>query len=404
VSRPPDARARRRDSLRLRSRVRRRRRAPQPEALQALRATDYHFTDGNRLELYREGRAGLSAMLEAIEGARRQIHFETYILRADHVGTRLLSLLATRARAGVEVRVLYDAIGSLGLAPLALEELRAAGADVVAFNPLRRMLLRLTPMQRDHRKILVIDDEVGFVGGLNVGDEYVESRWRDAHVRVAGPVVRALQAAFLESWFRADAPDPPWSQMLEPLPEAAGDERLAVLADGPTYHRRRMRDLFVAALDTARRRVRIASPYFIPGPRILAAMMRAVDRGVAVELITAGTTDHPVLRWAAHSRLRRLLRRGVRVYEVEGSMMHAKIAVFDEGWAIVGTSNLDRQSLRHSYEVNLIIDGGDVPGRLSNSLDDDLRCGRELSPEDLGRTSALVRWRNDAAALVLRHL
>jgi cardiolipin synthase len=261
-------------------------------------------------------------MLRAIEGAKRRIHLETYILRSDRTGRRFLDALTARAADGVEVRLLYDAVGSLGFDPVALRPLLEAGGDAVAFNPLRRVYPLWFPRRRDHRKILVVDGRVAFTGGLNLGDEYwgpeqhgETGGWRDTHVEVEGPAVRDLEAVFLESWFRADGPALGWLDILGPTPGPAGDVRVAVLPDGPAYRRRRTRELLIAGLEQATRHVWLASPYFAPGRRVLAALEEAGEHGVAVDLLLAGARhDHPVLRRAARSLLPRLLERGVRVH------------------------------------------------------------------------------------------
>jgi cardiolipin synthase len=379
-----------------------------PEIRRLLRAPDVRLTRGNAVHLYTDGGAGLAAMLEALGAARRRIHFETYIFRSDATGRRFASVLGERARAGVEVRLLVDALGARGLDPALSGELRGCGADVVLFNPLTRLLPRWAPRRRDHRKILVVDGEVAFTGGLNVGDEYAlgplwagrRVPWRDLHVGVRGPAVRMLEAVFLESWFRADGPDRPWLDFGGEAATAAGDQALAVLADGPTYHRRRVRDLLIAALERTRRRALLATPYFVPGRSLRRALERAAERGVEVELLTAGYSDHPSLVWASHALLPRLLEQGVRAFEVERSMMHAKVAVFDEETALLGTSNLDHQSLHHSYEVNLIAEGGSLPQQLAEQLGTELAEARPLAAEALARRSLPVRIRDRLAALV----
>jgi cardiolipin synthase len=211
-----------------------------------------------------------------------------------------------------------------------------------------------------------------------------------------------LEAVFLESWFRADGPDCPW---VEPVPPRAVDgEAVAVLADGPTYHRRRLRDLLISALKRSRCHARLVTPYFIPGARLREVLAATAARGVEVEVVIAGYVDHPVVRWAAYGMLPQLLARGVRVYEHERSMMHAKAAVFDEHLAVLGTSNLDRQSLQHSYEVNLIIAGGAFPRSLSARLQDDIRTSRPITVADLRHLSVWERLRNRAAAFVMARL
>ena len=385
---------------------------PRPRAIAELvRTRELRFTDGNRVELYETGRSGLQAMLAAIERGKRRIHLETYILRADEIGREFLAALTERAEVGVEVRVLYDAIGSFGLDEAALEPLRTAGGEAIAFNPLVRLWPRFAPRRRDHRKILVVDGAVAFMGGLNIGDEYISGlgrkpsgeEWRDAHVRVEGPCVRNLEAVFLESWFRADGPAVAWGSLLERAPAPAGDVRCAVLADGPTYRRRRTRDLLLGALEEVQGSVRLVTPYFAPGRRVLEMLGEASARGVHVALLLAGTrTDHPSLMRATRAVLPALLARGVRVFEYDAAMMHAKLACFDDEWCAVGTSNLDRQSFEHSYEVNLVIEDADLTKRAAEMFDADAAQAREVTLESLGRRSWVERARDRFWAIVLR--
>jgi cardiolipin synthase len=382
------------------------------ELRRLLPAPDVELSLGNSIELFTDGRSGLESMLDAISSARRRVHLETYILRGDATGRRFVAALAERAATGVEVRVLYDAIGSLGLDPRVFGPLLRAGGDVVAFNPLRRFYPVWAPRRRDHRKILVVDGEIGFTGGLNLGDEYwlgsaVDRRsptaWRDAHVRITGPAVAMLEAVFLESWFRADGPDRPWIGAGR-APSAEGDEAIAVVPDGPTYHRRRVRDLLAKALRDVSRRAAFVTPYFVPGRILHGALASAAERGVRVDLLLAGYTDHPILRWAARDRLPPLLACGVRVWEFEAAMMHAKCAVFDEARALIGTSNLDRQSLEHSYEVNLLVEGRELPGRLTRMIDDDIALSREVTSDALERRNFFERLRDRLARFLLTRI
>jgi cardiolipin synthase len=394
---------------RLRAGLRRRGLVRRPEMIRSLvRSRRLRFTEGNQIELFDVGYAGLDAMLAAIRSSRDRIHLETYILRGDDTGRRFLSELARRARDGVDVRLLYDSIGSLGLEPAVLADLIEAGGEVLAFNPIGRLVPGFAPRRRDHRKILVVDGKVAFTGGLNIGDEYaagrtgpVSSEWRDAHVRVVGPAVRDLEAVFLESWFRADGPGLPWDTLLGAEPAAAGNVRCAVLSDGPAYRHRLMRDLLVSALESARGDVLLESPYFAPGRRVLDALSSASQRGVAVELLLAGRTDHPILQRAARAILPRLLSTGVRVHEYQLSMLHSKLAVFDGEWATIGTSNLDRQSLERNFEVNLIIEGGDIPHRLRKRFRQELAVARRVDAESLAYRSLVERARDRCAALLL---
>jgi cardiolipin synthase len=393
---------------RIRSGLRRHGLVLRPRAIRRLAQRHrLRFTSGNRLLVFSHGADGLEAMLEAITSARARIHLETYILRADTTGARFLDALTDRAAAGVAVRVLYDAVGSRGLAESALEPLRRAGGDVVAFNPLRRVWPDFAPRRRDHRKILVIDGKCAFTGGLNIGDEYAhglgegDDGWRDTHVRVDGPAVRDLEAVFLESWFRADGPDIHWEDVLTRAPSPVGDVRCAVLADGPSYPRRRMRDFLVGALAESADRVILETPYFAPGRRVLRALSAAAQRGADIDLLLAGRTDHPILRRAARAILPQLLERGIRVHEYERAMMHAKVGVFDGNWAFVGTSNLDQQSLEHSFEVNLILEGGDVVDQLLVAFAADREGSRRVDRDMLARRGFAERALDRASAWLL---
>jgi cardiolipin synthase len=391
----------------LRARLRRHGLVRRPKPIRSrMPVRGLRYLDGNRVELYDTGREGLAAMLAAIESAREHVHLETYILRGDGVGRRFIAALAGRARAGVAVRLLYDAVGSRGLSSEVLAPLTDAGGDVVEFNPLAYAIWRFVPRRRDHRKLLIVDGRIAFTGGLNIGDEYErgmgegEPGWRDAHLRVEGPIVRDLAAVFLESWFRADGPDLAWYGLLAEDPEPRGSTRCAVLADGPVYRRRHMREMLIASLGNARERVLLESPYLAPGRRVLDALSAASRRGVEVDLLLAGRTDHPVLRRAARSILPRLLACGVRVYEYEKMMMHGKVAVFDDAWAVVGTSNLDRQSFEHSYEVNLVIDDAALPARLRQRFERDLEFSRRVDRDSL-EARGWREWLGDRLAAQL---
>lgn len=346
-------------------------------------------------------------MIEAIDRAEHHVHLETYIFRADETGRRVLSHLEARAARGVAVRVIIDAIGSRGLDRHALEPLVRAGGRIVEFNPPSQWLTRFRPRQRDHRKLLIVDSAVAFLGGLNIGDEYVEEdasgpRWRDAHLRLEGPGLTELQALFVENWFRCDGESFEWRTLVATDRRSKGDRSVAILADGPMYPRRRMRSFFLEELERARSHVLLVTPYFAPGPIVLDALGEAGDRGVRVELLIAGHSDHPILRRAAREFVPRLLQKGVRVFEDPHRMMHAKLAVFDDSLSVVGTSNLDRQSLHHSCEVNAVIEGHETADWILEHFGTDVF---DVSPIDralLARRPPWTRTIDRLAALAAR--
>ena len=354
------------------------------------------FRAGHRIALFEDGAEAFVAMEDAIAEAKEHVHLETYILRTDRLGRRLLDLLARRVREGVSVRVIYDAVGSRGIDRRLLASYAADGIEFEEWNPPARWRWRFRPRRRDHRKLLLVDGRIGFLGGLNVGDEYVGQgrdrlRWRDAHVQIEGPGLNELEAIFVESWFRAGGASFDWQPGVARAAETGGEHSLAILADGPMYPRRRMRDFFLDELERAESRVLLVSPYFAPGPKVLDAIEEASDRGVAIELVMAGRTDHPLMRRAARVLSLRLIRRGVRVFEEPQAMMHAKLAAFDDRVAVVGTSNLDRQSLVHSCEVNAVFAGDAVPRWIREHFGPERSGLIELDAPALER-GGVLRW------------
>jgi cardiolipin synthase len=365
------------------------------------------FQSDHRVELFHRGRDTLESMLEAIDSAREHVHLETYILRSDETGRRILDALEARARDGVSVRIIFDAVGSYRLDRQALAGLSRAGAEFLRFNPPSRWLWRFKPRQRDHRKILLVDGRIGFLGGMNIGDEYVHEdqngpTWRDAHVRLEGPALVELQALFLENWFRSGGESFDWRSLVAGSSEVDGDRSVAILADGPMYRRRRLRRFFLDELQRAESHVLLVSPYFAPGSRVLDALEAASERGVLVELLLAGHSDHPLLRRAVREFIPRLLKHGVKVYEDPRRMMHAKLAVFDDSLAVLGTSNLDRQSLDHSCEVNAVFDGQQTSKWILEHFGTDVHEVVPIDQDTLARRRPWTRWVDRAAAFWAR--
>jgi cardiolipin synthase len=364
------------------------------------------LTCGNKVEVHSTGSSGLEAMLTTIRAATRRIHLETYILRADETGCRFFRALEERARDGVEVRLLYDDFGARGITRRVLAPMHAAGVKTAVFRPLRRLRLR----ERDHRKILVVDDLVAFTGGLNVANECFSGLrspvgpWRDLHLQIEGPAARDLDRVFEQSWAIAAGGDVqlPSSPMHEVA--SAGEGTLSVLPDGPRNCPQRLRDLLRREIEVARRSALIVSPYFIPGASIRRAMGDAVSRGVDVEVLIAGTNDHPLVAWAVQAMLTPYLESGVKVTAFREALMHAKVAVFDDERAIVGTSNYDQQSLHYSYEVNLLAVGGELPRQLATIVRADMDQAIAVTTESLAQRHPFERTRDALAAALVSKL
>jgi cardiolipin synthase A/B len=334
----------------------------------------------NRLALLRDGFQAFPAMRAAIAGARRSICLESYIIKDDDTGLGFLEALAERARAGVEVLVMYDHWGS-ELDPSTLARLASSGMKLHAYRPVRwrhglaRVLSRL--LRRNHRKALVVDGEVGFLGGLNLSDEYAALEdggggWRDTHVRVVGPGAAELEQLFLETWRSSKGPPYREAPLRRGPPAACG--RLVIVGNHLAKERKDIRRAYMAAFKRASRTVFLTHAYFLPPARLLKALLAAARRGVRVAVIIAATTDVKAVLFAARGLYPRLLQAGVEVYEWNtGRVLHAKTAVSDGRWATVGSSNLDPLSLRQNLEVNATVEDVDFARALERLFLEDLR-------------------------------
>lgn len=351
---------------------------------------------GNQVQLYTDGDAAFEAMLASIDAATSRVWLETYIYEADRVGEAFRSRLIDAAKRGLEVVVVYDHFGSARLPADYFDEAVAHGAEVVAFNPLfLRRLFISSPLNRDHRKILVVDDAVGFAGGMNISEDYAgtrlgNGRFRDSHARVQGPAVRDLAKVFAHSYGRASG------KRLRLGPRAPHVEEVSpVLVQVLGSDVRRERKQIGRALrHTVRRsiaRCYLTSAYFIPPARLMRAMRLAARRGVDVRVLTAGLSDVPLARWAGWHLYARLLRGGVRVFEMKGRTLHAKTVAIDGVYATVGSFNLDQLSHRRLLEVTVTMLDTGLAEEVERAFLEDLEISEEVTLDDLERRGWLAR-------------
>jgi len=320
-------------------------------------------------------------MLQAIVGAKREVLLEMYWFQGDRAGAMFRDALTERARQGVDVRVTYDALGSIGVPSSMWQPLLEAGGQVYEFGPIsplrQRFLKRLN--FRDHRKILVVDGDVGFTGGLNIGDPWLPveeggSNWRDDAIEVRGPAAHDLRTLFYETWRRSGRPVPIDVGKLSKKKL----ERVLLLTNR-RRHKRGIRQTYLRAIRRAKSRVDITNPYFLPGPFFLAALTRAQARGVEVRILIPGQNDVWVVSMAMASVIGRLLESNARVFAYQGRVLHSKTAVFDESLAMVGTYNLDARSRRYNRECNIAVADREVARALRASFERDLGESVELS-------------------------
>ncbi len=357
-----------------------------PLGLAIDRAAGARPIEGNTLEHHPDSAVALATMLTDMAAARQWIHLENYIIRDDHTGQRFADVLMERAAAKVRVRVLYDALGSIGTSRRFWRRLRQAGVEVRGFHP----LLSLRPLEvlkRDHRKLLVTDGHTAMIGGLCIGDEWAgdpargRQPWRDTMVRVCGPAVTSLDAAFGRLWQRAGDPLP--ADELDADPEECGTSSVRVVAGAPSRaHIYRSVQLLAAS---AAERLWVTDAYLLAPPPLYAALLDAAKAGVDVRVLVPGASDLPVLRNFTRVGYRDLLRAGVRVYEWQGPMLHAKTLLVDRRWGRVGSSNLNVSSLLTNYEMDLIAECQELTEALAAQFRRDLP---RVQPRDRPRAAA----------------
>lgn len=347
---------------------------------------------GNAARLLIDGPETFAAIFEAIDGAERYVLVQTYILRDDATGRELQKRLIDRARVGCTVRLLYDAIGSHKLPEAHIAALREAGVAAANFHSLRKPRSRFQLNFRNHRKIAIVDGRVGFLGGHNVGDEYMGrdariGRWRDTHLRLAGPAVAQLQLIFAEDWFWATAErlDLDWTPAAAP-----GTLDALVVAPGPADVLETGSLYFCNAIHAAEDRIWIASPYFVPDTDILTALTLAALRGVDVRILVAGKRDHLWVWLAAFAYFDEMLDAGVRIFRYSDGFMHQKALVVDEAFASVGTVNLDNRSCRLNFEATALVFDADFARDVAAMLEADFARSHAYTTR-LAQSPSLLR-------------
>ncbi len=352
------------------------------------------FTEGNRCTLLRDGEATFEALFEAMENATRYILMEFYIVRSDRVGRRIKSILERKLAQGVEVCFLYDNIGSVGLSKTYLKQLTAAGARVASFGAGNVRRRRFQINFRNHRKLLVCDGTIGFVGGINLGDEYLgtamdQEPWRDTHCRIEGPAVTGLQLTWLEDWNWAsdECPNLDW----EPQNNTAGEDRVLMLPTGPADDWETCTLFFLNCINNARNRLWICSPYFVPDFQIMNALQLAALRGVDVRIMIPEKSDSKLIGLAAYSYLVQACKSGVGIYRYQPGFMHQKVVLVDDRYAAVGTANLDNRSMRLNFEITAVTTAPHFINSVESMLEDDLDNCRLMTERDYKDRSILFR-------------
>ena len=352
---------------------------------------------GNRTQALVNGEAFFADMLDAIRGARRTITFESYIWWSGEIGSAFTQALIERARAGVKVHLLFDALGSGKIDERAVEAMRDAGVEVEKYNPWRlTTLARIN--NRTHRKILVLDGRLAYTGGAGIGDEWLE--WRDTQFRIEGPVVAQVQAAFIENWIEVTG------RVLHgedyfPALAPAGGQAAQFIVTSPGGGSESMQLMYLLSIAAATQSIRLSAAYFLPDEVEIRTLVAAAKRGVRVQIIVPGQqTDSPLVRRASRSTWGELLRAGVEFYEYQPTFFHCKVMVVDELWVTLGSSNFDDRSFSVNDEANLNVLDRAFAAEQARIFEQDLRSSRRVTYEQWRERPWTEKlWENTAGLL-----
>ncbi|MCU6709207.1 cardiolipin synthase [Paenibacillus sp. J5C_2022] len=351
------------------------------------RLSPFPLRTGNRCRVLTDGEATFDAIEAAMKRARHHIHLDYYTIRHDRVGKRFLRTLIDKARKGVEVRVLYDGIGSMHLDRQFIGELKRAGGQAHCFSPAAGVLRRRLNY-RNHRKIVIVDGATGFLGGINIGEEYIGldpklGFWRDTHLQLKGEAVYDLQRLFMSDWRMTTGEV--WRDPAPYMPEQTHQDEtggeVIIVPGTPGMEDQKIVEVLVAAMSAATTRIYAATPYFIPDPAIASALRIAARSGVDVRLIIPGISDSKLVLLATLSHMTDMLEAGVKVYRYGKGFIHSKVVIIDEMLASVGTANLDMRSFYSNYELLALLFDKAVISRLENDFMQDLQESAKMDAE-----------------------
>ncbi|MFD0694734.1 cardiolipin synthase [Paenibacillus sp. GCM10027628] len=369
---------------------------------------DAFLTQDNSVHIFTDGISKFNDLFAKIEAAQSHIHIQYYIVKNDELGQRVMEALTKKAEQGVQVRFLYDDIGSRTLKESFFRDFVEAGGQVAAFFPSRIPYLNYRVNYRNHRKLVVIDGHVGYMGGFNIGKEYLGldpkfGFWRDTHLRLTGMVVRALQSRFILDWNLASAKhieiEPIYFPDISEL-EAHSRVPMQIVASGPNEAWPHFVYTFLKMIHSAKRRILLQTPYFIPEESMLNALRIAALSGIDVRIMIPQKADHLFVHWASLYYVGELLQAGVKCYLYDQGFLHAKTIVIDGEMASVGTTNFDIRSLRLNFETNAVMYHAETAKKLEHIFWKDMEGCLELTLEEYNKRSLRIRFLESVSKLI----
>lgn len=362
-----------------------------------LKNSNTPFTINNRAEVLTNGENTYSSIIEQLKMAKHHIHMEYFIIRNDNIGNKIKDILIEKAKAGIAVRVIYDSVGCWKLGKKYIESLKDGGVKIYPFYPVIFPVLSRQLNYRNHRKIIVIDGKVGFLGGINIGDEYLGKNpylgfWRDTHIKIEGEAIYSLQNTFLKDW-NFVSNEMILDQEYYPKLEYYGEQLIQITSSGPDSDWESILQAYFTMISTAERRIWIETPYLVPDESILMALKTASLSGIDVRIILPSKPDHYLVYWASRSYIEELLRAGVKIYTYEKGFIHSKLLLVDGIGASIGTANLDIRSFSINFEVNAFIYDDELVKRLEDDFIMDIGDSKKIMLQEHIKRKIYIKFK-----------
>ncbi|HLQ70602.1 MAG TPA: cardiolipin synthase [Bacillota bacterium] len=369
-----------------------------------LRNNDATLTQDNHVKIFTDGHDKFSALIEDLKKATDHIHLLYYIIRHDVLGRQIADILIKKAKEGVEVRLLYDDMGSRRLSRRYINRLREAGILLGAFFPPKIPKINMKINFRNHRKLAIIDGKIGYIGGFNIGDEYMGKSqkfgyWRDTHLRIDGSAVRNMQTRFILDWNQASRNHILYEERFYRA-RSTGDVGIQVVSSGPDSDWEQIKNGYIKMIMSAKEYIYIQTPYYIPDESLRDALRIAALSGVRVKIMIPNKPDHPFVYWATLSSVGDLLNAGAEVYIYQNGFLHAKTIVVDGKIASVGTANIDVRSFRLNFEVNAFLYNIDIVHELEIAFQNDMKYSSQMTKKLYNKRSLGVRFKESISRLL----
>lgn len=363
------------------------------------------LTERNEVNIFQDGNNAFDSIIDALYSAISSIHIEFYIINNDKLGNRIKNILITKAKEGVKVRVLFDDVGSWSLPKKFVRELRNAGVDIYPFMEVRFPLLTSRVNYRNHRKIVVVDGRVGYLGGMNIADRYIEGtrrlgQWYDTMLRIEGEAVHSLQVIFLIDWYFVTGCIVKEREIYFPKPTITSFHPIQVITSGPDSDWASIMQAFFHAITRAKNHIYISTPYFIPNESILTALKTASLSGIDVRLILPGKSDSTIVYWSSLSYISELLEAGIKVYLYHNGFNHSKIMMIDSNVAMVGSANMDIRSFEDNFEVAAFIYDSQITLQLEKNFLSNLAKSQTITSQSWSKRPLKNSYKEALARLI----